>query len=236
MSTLHQNRLANRRDFLGKLAGTAALIGISNLPLTAAPGVLKESYSPGMDLSDPDEWFKNNIKGKHRIVFDATEPKEMMTFAWPKVFLLTNKGTGTDEKDCSVVVVLRHDAIPYALQDNLWSKYKLGEMFKIKDPRTSAAATRNPFWETRPDDFKVPGLGAVQIGIRDLQASGVLFCVCDVALTVYSAIAGEKSNQDGAAVKTEWLAGILPSIQPMPSGVWAVGRAQEHGCTYCFAG
>jgi hypothetical protein len=236
MSTIHQNRLANRRDFLGKLAGTAALIGISNLPLTAAPGVFKESDLPGMDLSDPDEWFKNNIKGKHRIVFDATEPKEMMTFAWPKVFLMTNKGTGTDEKDCSVVVVLRHDAIPYALQDNLWSKYKLGEMFKINDPRTSAPATRNPFWETKPDDFKVPGLGAVQIGIRDLQASGVLFCVCDVALTVYSAVAGGKSNQDGAAVKSEWVAGILPSIQPMPSGVWAVGRAQEHGCTYCFAG
>ena len=189
-----------------------------------------------MGLPDPDEWFKNNIKGKHRIVFDATEPKEMMTFAWPKVFLLTNKGTGTDEKDCSVVVVLRHDAIPYALGDNLWSKYKLGEMFKINDPRTSAPATRNPFWETKPDDFKVPGIGAVQIGIRDLQANGVLFCVCDVALTVFSAVAGTNSNQDGAAVKTEWLAGILPSIQPMPSGVWAVGRAQEHGCTYCFAG
>jgi hypothetical protein len=236
MSTIHQNRLANRRDFLGKLAGTAALIGISNLPLTAAPGVFKESYSPGMDLSDPDEWFRNNIKGKHRIVFDATEPKEMMTFAWPKVFLLTNKGTGTDEKDCSVVVVLRHDAIPYALGDDLWAKYKLGEMFKINDPRTTAPATRNPFWETKPDDFKVPGIGAVQIGIRDLQASGVLFCVCDVALTVFSAVAGGKSNQDGAAVKSEWVAGILPSIQPMPSGVWAVGRAQEHGCSYCFAG
>jgi len=236
MSTIHQNRLANRRDFLGKLAGTAALIGMSNLPLSAAPEILKENDARGTDLADPDEWFKTNIKGKHRIVFDATEPKEMMTFAWPKVFLLTNKGTGTDEKECSVVVVLRHDAIPYALGDSLWSKYKLGEMFKINDPRTSAPATRNPFWETRPDDFKVPGIGPVQIGIRDLQASGVLFCVCDVALTVYSAVAGGKTNQDGAAVKAEWLAGVLPSIQPMPSGVWAVGRAQEHGCTYCFAG
>jgi len=236
MSTIHQNRLANRRDFLGKLAGTAALIGISNLPLSAAPGILKEGNASGMDLADPDDWFKANVKGKHRIVFDATEPKEIFTFAWPKVFLMTNKGTGTEEKDCSVVVVLRHNAMPYALEDNLWAKYKLGEMFKINDPRTSAPATRNPFWETRPDDYKVPGIGAVQIGIRDLQASGVLFCVCDVALTVYSAVAGANSNQDAAVVKKEWLAGVLPSIQPLPSGVWAVGRAQEHGCTYCFAG
>jgi len=237
MRTIHQNQLGNRRDFLGKLAGTAALLGMSNLTLAAASQTAKEGDSPAVaDLSDPDEWFSANIKGKHKIVFDAPAPKEMMTFAWPKVFLLTNAGTGTTERDCSVVVVLRHEAIPYAMGDDLWAKYKFGEMFKINDPRTSAPATRNPYWETRPDDFKVPGLGPVAIGIRDLQASGVLFCVCDVALTVFSAVAGMQANMDGSAVKTEWLAGILPSIQPMPSGVWAVGRAQEHGCTYCFAG
>jgi len=236
MRTIHQKKLGSRRAFLGKLAGTAALLGMSNLTLTAAPGTLEESDPSRGGLSDPDEWFKTNIKGKHRIVFDAPAPKEMMTFAWPKVFLITNAGTGTNEKDCSVVIVLRHEAIPYALGDDLWAKYKLGELFKIKDPRTSAPATRNPYWETRPDDFKIPGLGSVAIGIRDLQASGVLICVCDMALTVYSAVAGMNSNTDAAAVKKEWLAGILPSIQPMPSGVWALGRAQEHGCTYCFAG
>jgi len=29
---------------------------------------------------------------------------------------------------------------------------------------------------------------------------------------------------------------LFPGIQVVPSGVMAVGRAQEHGCTYCFAG
>jgi hypothetical protein len=152
------------------------------------------------------------------------------------VFLLTNKATGSDEKDCSIVVVLRHNAIPYALGDSLWAKYKLGEMFKINDPRTMAPATRNPFWDTKPDDFKVPGLGPVPIGIKDLQASGILFCACDMALTVFSAAVGMKTNQDGAAVKKEWVAGLIPSIPSMPSGVWAIGRAQEYGCSYCFAG
>ena len=257
MRKFHQKRLGNRRDFLGKLAGTAALLGMSNLvmaaapetmaaapettaapeTMTAAPETANESDLPGVSaLSDPDEWFKSNIKGKHKIVFDAPAPKEMMTFAWPKVFLLTNAGTGSTEKDCSVVIVLRHEAIPYAMGDDLWAKYKFGEMFKINDPRTKAPATRNPYYETKPDDFKVPGLGPVAIGIRDLQASGVLICVCDVALTVYSAVAGMNMNMDAAAIKTEWLAGLLPSIPAMPSGVWAVGRAQEYGCTYCFAG
>ena len=175
---IHQNRPASRRDFLGKLAGTAALIGMSNLPLIANAETGPADDHPGGGLADPDEWFKTNIKGKHKIVFDSPEPKELITFAWPLVFLLTNKGTGTDEKDCSVVVVLRHNAIPYALGDPLWAKYKLGEMFKINDPRTMAPATRNPFWDTKPDDFKMPGIGPVPIGIKDLQASGVLFCAC----------------------------------------------------------
>src|ERR1700756_5358177 len=123
MRKIHQKRLGNRREFLGKLAGTAALLGMSNLAMAAAPETMSkapetanESDPPGSSaLPDPDEWFKTNIKGKHKIIFDAPAPKEMMTFAWPKVFLLTNAGTGSTEKDCSVVIVLRHEAIPYAM-------------------------------------------------------------------------------------------------------------------------
>jgi hypothetical protein len=53
-----------------------------------------------------------------------------MPFAWPKIFLLTNAATGTPEKDNTAVVVLRHDAIPYAFNDAMWKKYKFSEMFK----------------------------------------------------------------------------------------------------------
>ena len=37
-----------------------------------------------------------------------------------------------------------------------------------------------------------------------------------------------------ATVKKEWLDALIPGIPAMPSGVWAVGRAQEHGCGYCY--
>jgi intracellular sulfur oxidation DsrE/DsrF family protein len=118
----------------------------------------------------------------------------------------------------------------------LWEKYKFGEVYKIDDAATKSAAVRNAFYKTKPGDFKVPGLGEVAIGISDLQASGVMFCVCDVALTVYSAVIAQGANQDPAALKKEFTAGLLPGIQVVPSGVWAIGRAQEHGCGYCFAG
>jgi intracellular sulfur oxidation DsrE/DsrF family protein len=233
MSNFDLKLTTHRREFLGSLATGTAALGLASL-VPAIPVQAKTEFTPDGG-TDVDAWF-NKIKGKHRIVFDATKPHDILPFAWPKVFLITNDKTGTPEKNCSVVVVLRHDAIPYAMEDRLWAKYKFGEVFKIDDAVTKAPAVRNAFWQPKPGDFKVPGLGDVAIGINELQDSGVMFCVCDMAMTVYSAVIGEKMKLDPAEVKKEWVAGILPGIMPVPSGVWAVGRAQEHGCSYCFAG
>jgi len=226
------NTLTHRRGFLAKLAAGAA-----GLTLLGNPILLDASPSPNQvdKPGDPDAWF-GQIKGKHRLILDVPRPNEIMPFAWPRVFLMTNMATGTAEKDINVVVVLRHEGIPYAFEDRVWEKYKFGEMFKINDPKTKTAAIRNPFWKPATGDYDLPGFGNVDIGIDQLQASGVLFCVCDAAMTVYSAAIAGGMNADPAAVKKDWLSGLLPGIQPVPSGIWAVGRAQEHGCSYCFAG
>lgn len=228
----NKSNSSSRRDFLGKIAAGAAAMGtVSIAPFEAQA---EQFFPPNENADDPEAWF-NKIKGKHRIVFDATQPHELMPFAWPKVFLLTNEATGTAGKDCSVVVVLRHDAIPYAFQSDLWAKYKLGELFKAHDPLTKQPATFNPFWKPK-EDYKIPGVGSVPIAINQLQDSGVMFCVCNMAITVYSAVAADMMKMDAETVKKEWVAGILPNVQLVPSGVWALGRAQEKGCTYCFAG
>ena len=224
---------SSRRGFLGSLATGAAALGAATLAMP-----LQLAAHTGIDtamVSDAEEWLKK-INGKHRMVFDATRPHEIYPFAWPKVFLLTNEATGTPEKDNSAVVVLRHDAICYALQSSLWEKYHFGEVFKAEDPLTKKPALRNPFWQPKHGDFKAPGFGPVAIGINELQDSGVLFCVCDMALTVYTAALAEALKLDAAALRKEWVAGLLPNIQLVPSGVWAVSRAQEHGCGYCFTG
>jgi hypothetical protein len=186
-------------------------------------------------VNSAEAWF-DKIKGKHRMVFDATRPHDILPFAWPRVFLLTNQKTGSEEKDCTAMVILRHDAIPYAMENSLWKKYNFGEVFKADDPATKTASVRNPFWQPKEGDYKVPGIGNVAIGINELQSSGVMFGVCDVALTVYSAAVAEGMKLKPEDVKKEWVAGILPDIQIVPSGVWAINRAQEHGCSYCFAG
>jgi hypothetical protein len=223
----------NRRDFLGKLAMGAGAVSVAALPLSLRGAAESESFSSLPE--DPEAWF-DKIKGKHRIVFDVPTPHEIFPFAWPRVFMITNSMTGTPEKSCNEVIVLRHEAIPYALNDQLWEKYKLGEMFKIDDPATKAPSVRNMFWKPKPGDFSVPGIGNVQIGINELQESGAMFCVCNMALTVYANVIGQKLGMDGGEVLKDLQAGILPGIQLVPSGIWAVNRAQEHGCSYCFVG
>lgn len=227
-------RLASRRNFLGTLAAGTAAFSMSTIasPLTAGAKTISDHMIP---KDDPEEWFKK-IKGKHKMVFDVTQPHDIFPFAWPRVFLMSNVGTGTPEKENSVVVVLRHSAIPYAMEDRLWTKYNFGQVFSVPDPKTKEPATRNPFWQPKAGDFSVPGIGNVAIGINELQESGVMFCVCDAAMTVYSAAVAKNTNGDAAEIKRDWASGLLPGIQVVPSGVWAIGRAQERGCGYCFAG
>ena len=225
-----QHPANGRRQFLGQIAaagaGTLALSGLT-LPMAATAGA-----TPG---PDPDQWF-NQVKGKHRVVFDCTRPHETMPFAWPNVFLKTNAATGSPEADCGVVVVLRHAAIPYAFDHGVWEKYKFGEVFKADDPKTGKPSIRNPFWKPAQGDFKVPGVGPVNIGINELQQSGVMFCVCNMAMTVYSNVVAGQVNAKVEDVQKEWMSALLPGVQVVPSGVWALGRAQEHGCGYIFAG
>src|SRR5262245_7003273 len=154
-----------RRNFLKNVATGAAVIGSG---LIASP--FQSAIAGGLTTTgtaDAEEWF-NKITGKHRVVFDVPECNTVFPFAWPRVFLLTNEKTGTAEKDCSVVVILRHSAIPFAMHSEMWDKYKLGATFKIDDPKTKSPSVRNAFWQPAQGDFKLPALGSVPIGINEL--------------------------------------------------------------------
>lgn len=213
-----------RRGFLGTIAAAAAagFASLTPLRLEAKP------RGPATGADPAFETWLNRITGKHKMVFDAPEVNSGMPVIWPRVWLNgNNENYGTKDTDNSGVVILRHAAIPLAMKDELWAKYKLGEAFQIKDGE--AAATKNIFAKVMP-------LPLPATGVEALLASGVMFGVCNVALTVYSGMVAQKMGMDGAAVKADWVAGLLPGTQVVPSGVLAVARAQEKGCGYCFAG
>ncbi|MGH7582286.1 MAG: hypothetical protein ACREL5_03560 [Gemmatimonadales bacterium] len=209
-----------RRGFLGRIA--AAAIGgavAGTIPATLAA----ESTA----ARDPklEAWF-GKLNGKHRILFDAPATNGGMPAVWPRIYLNTMAATYPGETG-SVMVIARHEGLPLVLNDDIWSKYKLGETFNVKVD--NAPATKNPY--ATITNLPVPGLG-----VSPLLQAGVLFGACDVAITVYSAAAAGKMGLKPEAVKAEWVAGLFPGVQVVPSGVMAVGRGQEFGAQYCFAG
>ena len=221
MSDLITSKTA-RRGFLGSVAAAAAAVGLNGaLPtrLTAETASRDRSLDAALDA-----WF-GRIKGKHRMIFDAPEPNSGMVAVWPRVYLNTMEATWPGQT--TAVIILRHAAIPLAMNDALWAKYNFGDMFGIKDG--DAPAKKNPY-------ATITGLPIPGLGIVELLKAGVLVGACDVALTVYSSGAAQKMGLDPATVKKEWIAGLFPGVQVVPSGVLGVARSQELGCAYCFAG
>jgi intracellular sulfur oxidation DsrE/DsrF family protein len=223
---MNLENLNTRRNFIGTLAAgaTASIAALSN-PLLARPNISAEI------TNESEAWIKKS-KAKHKIVYDAPEPHDGFPFIWSWVYYTTNNQTGAQDKDVNAMVVLRHNAIPFAMEDRLWEKYNFGEVFKINDNTVKSAAKRNVYYIPKDGDYPMPGID----GIKALQDRGAMFCVCDMALTVYSSMIAQKMNLEPEEVKKDWVAGVLPGVQVVPSGVWAIGRAQENGYGYCYAG
>jgi hypothetical protein len=220
MSNIIDSKTA-RRGFLGRIAAGAAALGLSG----AVPSGLEAETPTASPDPALDAWL-GKIKGKHRMVFDVTEANNGFGAVWPRIYMNTMQATYPGES-VTPVIILRHAGIPLGMTDALWAKYSLGEMFNIKDG--DAPAKKNIYASIT--NLPLPGLG-----IAELLKSGTLVGLCDVALTVYSAGAAQKMSMAPDAVKKEWVAGLLPGIQIVPSGVFGVGRTQELGCAYCFAG
>ena len=222
----------HRRGFLGRVAASAAAFGLGGLvaPFTAAA---QPTAGTGKTSANPEfEAWLNKMTGKHKMVYDVPEPNEGFAFAWARVFLnTTNETYGTTDADNTVVIVLRHSGIPYAMESGMWAKYKLGEAFKITDPATKGPAVRHPLIHLKPGDVPIPGMGT-----DELLAKGVLIGVCNIALTFNSMRLAKDMGMQAEAIKKEWVANLLPGVLGVPSGVIAVNRSQEKGCAYCFAG
>lgn len=220
--------LNSRRRFLSTVALGAAASSFALLsnPLQAAiPSINMDT------ANDADEWFKK-IKGTHRITYDGSTPHDGFPIIWTWAYYLTNNETGTLDSDMTAVCVLRHSAIPYAMNSSLWEKYKFGEVFELKDNNTQMPSLRNTVYEPMDGDFPLPGID----GIKKMQERGAMFCVCNLAIKVYSSVVASQMGLDANTVYKDWVDGVLPGIQLVPSGVWALGRAQENGCGYIFAG
>ncbi|CAN5286566.1 hypothetical protein BH23GEM2_BH23GEM2_22810 [soil metagenome] len=215
-----------RRGFMkGVAAGAAALVAArwSSAHAAALP-------RPATDFTSSDDWV-SRIKGKHRQVFDAAEINSGFAAVYALNFLeSTKQAHNLPDSELTAVVSFRHFATPLLLKDEIWAKYRIGAlpMINVTDPQTSAPALRNIFHD---NIMLYPGLTYESV----MATRPVIMPACSLALTVLSSMAAAGAGVSAEQAKAEWFAGLIPGAIVVPSGVYAVNRAQQAGCTFCTA-
>lgn len=217
---------APRRHFLARLAAGAAALATGSVARSAGAA---EATARALA---PDERWLTKLTGTHRQIVDAYSTNDGWPLAFTLAFLNSNHATyGLPDSKLTAVVGLRHFGMPMALPDTIWSRYKIGDSIKVMDPATNAPAVRNRWLNAKPGELMFPDMS-----IEKLQARGVIFTVCNVALTALSGMFAPNAGVTPEAAKAEWTAAVLPGMTIVPAGVLALNRAQERGCHYCTGG
>jgi intracellular sulfur oxidation DsrE/DsrF family protein len=133
---------------------------------------------------------------------------------------------GVPEEQHSIAVITHGRAIQGLFRDDVWQRLALGAFYKVDDPKTGAAATRNMYLtpqDGEPTDATVP----------DLMKRGVTFVACNVALLNLSKrLAREGTSPE--AVHAELAAGLVPGVFLVPDVFVSMQRAQKRGVAYIF--
>jgi len=177
-----------------------------------------------------DTWL-DQLKGKHRQLFDAPDPDGGTVLRHARGYLdVWRDAYEVPERDVSLIVTLYGRTTPFGVQDAMWVKYKLGEALSLTDPTTNAALVRNWFAHPQPGDPVADG--SPESSIEALQRRGVVFLLCNNALQRWSARL-EKAGMGAAGdVHADLTAHALPGVTIVPNVLIAMTKAHERGFSY----
>ncbi|OLC87504.1 MAG: hypothetical protein AUI86_06545 [Gemmatimonadetes bacterium 13_1_40CM_3_66_12] len=208
----------DRRGFVGAVASMGAGLALG------ADARAQQSASAS------DAWL-DQLKGKHRQLFDVPEPEGGTALRHLRNYLdAWRNAFGVGEKDVSVVVTLYARTTPLGLQDAMWEKYQLGAALSLTDPTTNAPLVRNWFAHPKPGDPVADGEPGTSM--ETLQQRGVLFALCNNALTRWAARLEKSGMGAAAAVHADLVAHALPGVVIVPDVLVAMTKAHERGFAY----
>ncbi len=218
--------LSPRREFLQSISvGSAALLagGLGTAAASATP------RNKAKAVATSDDWL-DRLHGDHRQVFDLVEANNGLGAAYALGFLgAFDSVPDIASDDACAVTVFRHNAFALMLNDRMWEKYKLGEFYGITDPETETPTVRNIFRANIPLN---PGLTYE----RMISERGIIVLACNLALSVHSMMSASNAGVSAEEAEAEWINNTLDGVVLVPTGTYGVHMAQEHGCSYCYAG
>jgi intracellular sulfur oxidation DsrE/DsrF family protein len=216
----------DRRNFLTKLGLSATVAGGTFLALPtsayAAEGV--DHLAPLSHSKWDTSWVDRLKKPRFRTVIDASTLESGYSLDVASAFLDDFRDVyGTTDEETRAVIVIRRLGTPLAFNDVLWERYAIGEDTKTNDPTTKEPAKRNPYLNGPSDSGST---------IAALRARGTIFVLCNVAMTNWSRGTARKVGRPADEVRNDVLANLIPGVTVVPTGLFALIRAQNAGCAY----
>jgi len=222
----------NRREFIEHLTAGAMLAGV---PFSA--DVVRAFAPPSRPSARAEEfdvtWTKR-VNGKYRAVMDVPEIDSgygvWRASFWVKDYVDNLKAT---PKDCSSVLVLRHNGIALAMQQSFWDTYGVAKKNSVKHPMTQQDTDRNPA-------LLSSSRGEVAAMFDDLALDkfigrGGIALACNLAFGDMIELVTKKDGGTPEAARQTAIAGLVPGVILQPSGVFAALHAQDVGCKYLRA-
>jgi len=201
--------MTKRREFIARISAVAAAATFDAGEVLAS--------SPATDGPWDTAWIDRMTRGKFRVVFNTTDIADGAVLNYIGTFFDHYKEVhSTRDDDLRAVSVFRRLGTPMAFNDVIWERYKLGEDRKITDPVTKAPALRNIHLKE----------------MQEMHARGMISVVCNVSVGSISQSLARATNRDAEDVKSEIKANLVPGVTLVPSGIFALIRAQNAGCAY----
>ncbi len=219
----------SRRKFIANVAGSASALAAVGLSATElfAQGAAAAPPQGGWDMT----WLDRVARAKHKQVFDAPAMADGMALTNAAVWLNGyNEVYKTTDADMAAVIVFRHKGVTAVLNDEIWSILKPTDDDKAKDAGAADAVTRNPFLAPKTGER---GGNLMPNGSMDaLISRGMIVLACNLALMRQAGPLSKALGISREDAQQKLIAGLVPGVIRMPSGVFATTRAEEAGCGF----
>lgn len=232
-----------RRAFLKQAGlGAASLMALPALARGehapqhgASAEVLRAAASEWNDEQQGEQWdvsWTKRITGKHKAMFDIPEVEGgvgvLRSGIWQRQF---NDVLKTQPGDLTSVMVLRHNGIMLAMNQEFWTTYEVGKAEKLKgdDGKT---LKHNPVLPAPGQD--VPASFRPLMLDKQIE-NGAIALGCGLAYRSVVSMIQKKDKLDAAEARKKANSMLVPGVIMQPSGIFANVLAEEAGCVFVYA-
>lgn len=211
-------------------ANSAAGSGHAARELNAYLDVVQQQQQQQQEAWDTS-WAKR-IKGKHRAMFDVPEVEGgvgvLRSGIWQRQY---NEVLKPKKGDMTAVMVIRHNGIHLAMNQDFWTTYNVGEEEKLKGD-DGKLLKFNPVLPAPGAD--TPASFAALMLDKQIEG-GAIVLACNLAYRSVVGLVQRKDKLTPAEARTKANSMLVPGVIMQPSGIFANVMAQQAGCVFVQA-